>query len=86
MALIITPYSSSSPLSFHPIRYFEDESFNSYLSYVLYWKRPEYARFITYPSALFFLDMLQSKEFKEAVAKCSVAEFLHTQQFLAWQK
>ena len=67
-------------------RYFEDESFTSYLSYLLYWKRPEYAEFITYPSCLLFLDLLQSKEFREAVAKSSVAEFLHTQQFLAWNQ
>jgi hypothetical protein len=29
-------------------RYFDDEAFVGYLKYLLYWKRPEYAKFIVY--------------------------------------
>jgi mediator of RNA polymerase II transcription subunit 31 len=27
-------------------RYFDDEAFVGYLSYLLYWKRPEYAKYV----------------------------------------
>jgi mediator of RNA polymerase II transcription subunit 31 len=68
------------------LRYFEDDSFKSYIAYLQYWKKPEYAQFITYPSCLLFLDLLQSKEFSEAVAKSTVAEFIHSQQYLSWSQ
>ena len=40
-------------------RYFQDEKFVSYLSYLQYWKKPEYVKFIVYPHCLYFLDQLQ---------------------------
>jgi hypothetical protein len=34
-----------------------------------------------YPHALFFLGLLQSKEFCKELSKTNVIEFIHTQQF-----
>lgn len=31
----------------------------NYLKYLLYWKRPEYAVYLKYPQALYFLEVLQ---------------------------
>eukprot|EP00884_Botryococcus_braunii_P006846 jgi/Botrbrau1/16162/Bobra.0272s0001.2 len=66
-------------------RYFDDSRFINYLKYLLYWKQPEYSRFIIYPHCLFFLDLLQSKDFRTVMARASVKEMVHTQQFLFWQ-
>ncbi|GBG68721.1 hypothetical protein CBR_g3263 [Chara braunii] len=49
-------------------RYFDNPSFINYLKYLLYWTKPEYAKFIVYPHSLFFLEMLQSKQFRTAIA------------------
>eukprot|EP00884_Botryococcus_braunii_P006847 jgi/Botrbrau1/16163/Bobra.0272s0001.1 len=53
-------------------RYFDDSRFINYLKYLLYWKQPEYSRFIIYPHCLFFLDLLQSKDFRTVMARASV--------------
>ncbi|KAL0048919.1 hypothetical protein WJX82_002333 [Trebouxia sp. C0006] len=50
-------------------RFFDDASFINYLAYLKYWKQPEYARFIIYPHSLFFLDCLQSQDFRTAMAR-----------------
>ncbi|KAG1354371.1 putative Subtilisin-like protease SBT2.5 [Cocos nucifera] len=49
-------------------RYFEDEAFIGYLKYLQYWKRPEYIKFIMYPHCLFFLELLQNANFRNAMA------------------
>ncbi|KAG1657493.1 hypothetical protein FOA52_008369 [Chlamydomonas sp. UWO 241] len=66
-------------------RYFDDPAFVNYLAYLQYWRQPEYVALIRYPHCLFFLDLLQSVEFRKAVANNRVAEFIHTQQFRFWQ-
>jgi len=66
-------------------KYFDDPAFINYLKYLQYWRRPEYARLIQYPHCLFFLDLLQSQEFRKAVATNQTAEFIHIQQFYFWQ-
>jgi hypothetical protein len=38
--------------------------FIAYLRYLLYWKEPEYARFLIWPHCLEFLDLLQNEEFR----------------------
>lgn len=34
------------------------ESFLDFLRYLRYWKRPEYAKYLSYPNCLYFLDLL----------------------------
>ncbi|KAK9767844.1 suppressor of hpr1 [Basidiobolus ranarum] len=64
--------------------YFKDAAFLNYLEYLQYWKKPEYARFIVYPHALYFLDMLQRESFREAILKQEVATFVHQRQYYHW--
>jgi hypothetical protein len=66
-------------------RYFDDEAFVGYLKYLLYWKQPEYAKFIVYPHAFFFLDLLQSAHFRAAMAHPANKEVAHRQQFYFWK-
>lgn len=42
-----------------------DPAFVKYIEYLQYWKRSEYAKFITYPFCLFFLENLTNKNFRE---------------------
>jgi len=64
--------------------YFQDAAFVNYLSYLRYWKDPEYAKFVIYPQALHFLDLLQHSNFREAVAKKEVAMNIHQMQYYHW--
>lgn len=52
-------------------RYFQDDKFVSYLSYLQYWKRPEYVKFIVYPHCLYFLDQLQVLAFPSPIPALS---------------
>ncbi len=39
--------------------------FVAYLKYLLYWKQPQYARFLQWPNCLEFLDLLQQEDFRQ---------------------
>uniref|UniRef100_A0A183TV30 Mediator of RNA polymerase II transcription subunit 31 n=1 Tax=Toxocara canis TaxID=6265 RepID=A0A183TV30_TOXCA len=65
--------------------YFKETYFINYLKYLLYWKRPEYARALKYPQCLHFLEAVQSSEFREAIACTANAKFIEEQQILQWQ-
>lgn len=65
----------------------QDPAFINFLIYLREtWTRPEYSRFLSYPHALYFLDLLIEKP---AVLKewtlPAYRNFCHQQQFLAWQ-
>lgn len=63
-----------------------EPSFLQFLSYLQYWKRPEYARLIQYPHCLFFLDQLiNNAVFRRELANVSFRNFIHEQQFYNWQ-
>ena len=47
--------------------FYEKPGFVHYLEYLLYWKRPEYAKFLMYPHALTFLSLLQDQSYRERV-------------------
>lgn len=49
--------------------YFDSPDFIAYLKYLLYWKKPEYAKFIVFPHALYFLHLLQEASFREALKR-----------------
>ncbi|PAV76333.1 hypothetical protein WR25_24002 [Diploscapter pachys] len=65
--------------------YFKEAYFINYLKYLLYWKKPEYAKCLKYPQCLFFLDLVQEPEFREAIASTAAAKFIEDQQILQWQ-
>ena len=44
--------------------FYEKPGFVHYLEYLLYWKRPEYAKFVMYPHALTFLSLLQDESYR----------------------
>ncbi|KAM3728486.1 Mediator of RNA polymerase II transcription subunit [Dirofilaria immitis] len=65
--------------------YFKETYFINYLKYLLYWKRPEYARALKYPQCLHFLEAVQSPSFREAITCTANAKFIEEQQLLQWQ-
>lgn len=66
-------------------RYFEDEAFIGYLKYLQYWQRPEYIKYIMYPHCLYFLELLQNANFRNAMAHPVNKELAHRQQFFFWK-
>ena len=67
-------------------RYFEDASFLNYLNYLNYFRRPEFVKFVSYPDALEFLDLLvSSPAFRRAIARPDVAAMVREQQMWQWR-
>mmetsp|Transcript_7542 Transcript_7542/g.15649 ORF Transcript_7542/g.15649 Transcript_7542/m.15649 type:complete len:164 (+) Transcript_7542:228-719(+) len=78
----------ASPAYLHHLattKVLSDPSFLSFLRYLRYWKRPEYARYITFPHCLFFLDLIMEPRFRREMSEVRFRDFVHQQQFLAWQ-
>jgi mediator of RNA polymerase II transcription subunit 31 len=65
--------------------YFKDPAFVNYLKYLLYWKKPEFAKFLKYPMCLYFLDLLQSEEFRRKIVSAPCVKFIDDQAILLWQ-
>ncbi|KAI9315004.1 putative transcriptional regulator SOH1 [Dichotomocladium elegans] len=65
-------------------QYFKDEAFIRYLEYLQYWKKPEYARFVIYPHALHFLDLLQYPQFREHITTSENTQEIHRVQYYHW--
>ncbi|KAF1770668.1 hypothetical protein GCK72_002489 [Caenorhabditis remanei] len=65
--------------------YFKEEYFVNYLKYLLYWKKPEYARCLKFPQCLHMLEALQSQQFRDAMAYGPSAKFVEDQVVLQWQ-
>lgn len=65
--------------------YFKDNTFINYLKYLLYWKEPEYAKYLRYPMCLYFLDLLQYEHFRREVVNSQCTKFIDDQQILLWQ-
>ncbi|RUP49674.1 SOH1 family protein [Jimgerdemannia flammicorona] len=64
--------------------YLKDPAFINYLDYLQYWKRPEYAKFIIYPHALHFLDLLQHPAFRDKLILKKETEAIHQTQYYHW--
>ncbi|XP_003572096.1 mediator of RNA polymerase II transcription subunit 31 [Brachypodium distachyon] len=78
----------ANPIYIHYLaqnRYFEDEAFIGYLKYLKYWQRPEYIKYIMYPHCLFFLELLQNANFRNAMAHPASKEVAHRQQYFFWK-
>ncbi|KAJ2682332.1 suppressor of hpr1 [Coemansia spiralis] len=65
--------------------YFDKPEFVNYLRYLKYWQRPEYARFVVYPHALAFLELLQSRQFREEMKRADEATRVHELQYHHWR-
>ncbi|CDH54452.1 predicted protein [Lichtheimia corymbifera JMRC:FSU:9682] len=65
-------------------QYFKDDAFIRYLEYLQYWKKPEYARFVVYPHALYFLDLLQHPKFREHISTSENTQEIHRMQYYHW--
>lgn len=57
----------------------------NYLKYLLYWKKPEYARYLKYPMCLYFLDLLQYEHFRREAVNAHCCKFIDDQAILLWQ-
>ncbi|MEQ2260704.1 Mediator of RNA polymerase II transcription subunit 31 [Xenotaenia resolanae] len=65
--------------------YLRDRPFINYLKYLLYWKEPEYAKFLKYPHCLHMLELLQYEHFRKELVNAQCAKFIDEQQLLHWQ-
>lgn len=65
--------------------YFDKPEFVNYLKYMQYWKQPKYARFVVYPHALAFLDLLQHKIFRDEMKTMDEATRVHELQYHHWR-
>lgn len=65
IVLILTTPNCVEPAVLAQNEYLDDPDFVAYLKYLLYWKKPEYAKFIVFPHALSFLHLLQEAPFRE---------------------
>uniref|UniRef100_A0A2K6SEE9 Mediator of RNA polymerase II transcription subunit 31 n=2 Tax=Saimiri boliviensis TaxID=27679 RepID=A0A2K6SEE9_SAIBB len=64
--------------------YFKDKAFVNYLK-LLYWKDPEYAKYLKYPQCLHMLELLQYEHFRKELVNAQCAKFIDEQQILHWQ-
>lgn len=65
--------------------FFKDACFLNYLKYLLYWKEPDYAKYLKYPICLYFLDLLQYEHFRREIVSAQCAKFIDDQIILQWQ-
>ena len=66
--------------------YFKDKASANYLKYLLYWKEPEYAKYLKYPQGLHMLELLQYEHFHKELVNAQCAKFTDEQQTLHWQR
>lgn len=64
--------------------YFNKPEFVNYLRYLLYWKKPEYAKLILYPQCLHFLDLLQNQSFRDSLIRKENIDFIRQRQINHW--
>ncbi|KAI2488928.1 Mediator complex subunit 20 [Fragilaria crotonensis] len=64
----------------------QETAFLDFLEYLQYWKKEEYARFLSFPHCLYFLDLLlKNPTFRRELANVPFRNFVHEQQFYSWQ-
>ncbi|WWC71091.1 uncharacterized protein I206_105044 [Kwoniella pini CBS 10737] len=67
----------SNPQYIHSLAiqgYFSKKTFINYLNYLEYWRKPNYIKFIIYPTCLIYLTLLQSEIFR---IRCSDIGFIN---------
>ncbi|KAL1413669.1 suppressor of hpr1 [Vanrija albida] len=81
----------ANPLYLHELhvqRYFDDPAFLNYLEYLDYWRKPEYVRFIIYPTCLAYLQLLGTPTFRTMLGDMGfVGELMRigTTHFETWR-
>ena len=78
-----SPRSRRADLAVNDI--LDDPAFVAYLDYLSYWTRPEYARFVQYPHALYFLEQLEDPAFRAAMRNPRACEHVFAAQYYHWQ-
>ncbi|TPX77097.1 hypothetical protein CcCBS67573_g01598 [Chytriomyces confervae] len=78
------PDASNRPSVLAQQQYFNDPAFINYLKYLLYWRRPEYAKLIVYPYCLEMLEHLQHESFRNAIALEHTVQLIHQKEFFHW--
>jgi len=65
-----------------------DSRFKAFLRYLHEtWTRPDYVRFIIYPSSLHFLELLINNDsFCRELGQVPFRNFAHQQQYYSWQR
>jgi mediator of RNA polymerase II transcription subunit 31 len=75
--LTTVPQKTATTSSTRPIPLLSDPRFQAYLKYLLYWTRPEYSQYLTYPGpALRNLRLLQEEAFRAVALRPDVVEAL----------
>ena len=64
---------------------FDNDSFKNYLKYLLYWKKPEYIKYIKFPECLFFLELIQHENLQSILKDAKCTSFILEQQLLHWK-
>ena len=57
----------------------------NYLKYLLYWKQPEYVKYLRYPQCIHMLELLQYEKFRGELVNTPCAKFIEDQMLLHWQ-
>ncbi|KAK8834416.1 Mediator of RNA polymerase II transcription subunit 31 [Tritrichomonas musculus] len=65
--------------------YFGDPNFINFLKYLLYWCKPEYAKYIRFPQAIQFLKYLQDPDFRKYVSNFNNILHIENTQFKYWE-
>lgn len=65
--------------------YFGDPNFINFLKYLLYWCKPEYARFVRFPQALQFLQYLQDPDFRKYITNFNNILRIEQIQYKYWE-
>ena len=64
--------------------YFDDDNFVNYLQYLLYFKKAEYMKYITFERCIIFLELLQYKEFRQKFKEDNYENFVDKFLYDVW--
>lgn len=64
--------------------FFRNQSLINYLKYLMYWKEPDYVKYITYPQCLSLLEMLQHETFLKEIVKGECSKYIDEQLVMLW--
>lgn len=63
----------------------QDENFIRYLTYLTYWQKPEYLKFLVYPNCLHILTLLQNENFRKEIVNPEFRNTLMNDMVQNWQ-
>ncbi|CAN3485822.1 mediator of RNA polymerase II transcription subunit 31 [Diutina catenulata] len=65
--------------------YLQQREFQNYVSYLQYWKEPEYSKFLVYPNCLHVLTLLQNDQFAKDIQNPEFRNSLMNDMVERWQ-